>query len=205
MIAAARNGMRRYGLNALLFAAILGALWGPGGNSAATDAGAADPDRAIAATPNPGGEEVQAARRAALERALEMQGERDPGTVPAERQIAQHLDQLARTGEPGEQAARLCALGNLHMQQRGDFAAAAGYYERVIEEHPQWEGAHAAYGLLLTCYKRLGDAPRERLLYRNLLERFPEDSPPAELARNALGLGPGPIPPPDTRPKHYFD
>lgn len=100
--------------------------------------------------------------------------------------IAEHLEKLEANPEPTEAAGRLAALGNLYLQKKRDYKTAAGYYERLIQEYPDWPGANAIYHQLITCYTQLDDQGSLRLLYRKMVEVFPPESKEYEFARYAL-------------------
>ena len=129
----------------------------------------------------------QAALRDTLDSVLAAKHRRDAGPTGAEdAAIEEHLAKLEEDLEPGDAAARLSALGNLHQMKKGDYAAAAGFYEILIERYPEWEGVLGAYRELLTCYEMLGEQQELRTLYRKMLERFPEESDAYRAAREAL-------------------
>lgn len=100
--------------------------------------------------------------------------------------IAEHLEALENDLEPEEYAIHLCALGNLYQQKTGDFETAASYYELLLEEYPEWTGSRAAYHQLIACYKYLNDQSSLRVLYRRMVEAFPEGSPEHEYAKAEL-------------------
>lgn len=124
-----------------------------------------------------------------LDSILVEQEKRQKGSSEAveEPDIAEHLEALETDLEPGEAAARLSALGNLYQMKKGDFKAAAGYYEILIERYPTWEGVLGTYRELVTCYEMLGEQQELRALYRRMLEKFPEDSDEYRAAREVLG------------------
>lgn len=129
----------------------------------------------------------QATLRDTLDRLLAEQGKGRPEPNQEEDPaIAEHLDALESDLEPDEAAARLSALGNLYQLKKGDFKAAAGYYEILIERYPDWEGVLGVYRELVTCHEMLGDQLELRALYRKMLEKFPEDSDEYRAAREAL-------------------
>jgi lipopolysaccharide biosynthesis regulator YciM len=101
--------------------------------------------------------------------------------------IAEHTAKLEQNPEPEEAAALLSALGNLHKQKKQDYAAAARYYEQIIEKYPEWSGIRGVYHQLMTCYSNLDDQGSLRLLYRKMVEVFPEESNEYQFAKDALG------------------
>lgn len=104
----------------------------------------------------------------------------------AQSDLATHLEALEKELPPDERAARLCALGNLYQQKKQDYATAAGYYELLIEEFPEWPGISTAFHQLITCYTRLEDQQSLRLLYREMIRIFPEESTEYQYAEAAL-------------------
>lgn len=127
--------------------------------------------------------ELQRALDLALAREAGWSRREDRGEDPA---IAEHVEALRHELEPDEAAARLWALGNLVQQKRGDHRAAAGYYELLIQHHPEWEGISGVYRALIGCYTALGDYVSVRNVYRRILEHFPRDSEEYRVAEEAL-------------------
>lgn len=101
--------------------------------------------------------------------------------------IAEHTAKLEQNPEPDESAALLSALGNLYKQKKQDYAAAARYYEQIIEKYPDWSGIKGVYHQLMTCYSNLDDQGSLRLLYRKMVEVFPPESNEYQFAKDALG------------------
>ena len=101
--------------------------------------------------------------------------------------IAEHLEKLDAEPAPDEAAGLLAALGNLHSQKKQDYETAARYYEQLIENYPDWPGVKGVYHQLINCYTRLEDQERLRILYRKMVEVFPEESNEYQYARDALG------------------
>lgn len=134
-------------------------------------------------------EDGQAALRDEFERAKTAAEGRD-AQAPAEKStdtvIAEHTAKLEQNPEPAEAAALLSALGNLHRQKKQDYAAAARYYEQIIEQYPDWEGIKGVYHQLMSCYTNLDDQGSLRLLYRKMMEVFPEESNEYQFAKDAL-------------------
>lgn len=129
----------------------------------------------------------QADLRNALDLALAAQrGRRAIRTETEDPAIGEHLEKLDNEIDPDEAAARLSALGNLYQQKKGDFRTAAGYYEILIARYPEWPGIVGAYRELVNCYEALDEQQELRLLYRKMLEAFPEDSDEHRMAQSAL-------------------
>ncbi len=94
----------------------------------------------------------------------------------AKSQIDEHLAVLDTGITRDEYATRMCALGNLYQQRILDFETAATYYEVLLDNYSDWSGINGVYFQLIACYTQLEDFPSLRLLYRRMLEFFPEDS-----------------------------
>lgn len=174
--------VKRYWPIPLLMAGVTGAIiigrWGP----------------AITAEPPAGTEtivvdEAQRAlqdefnRAARTQRAGEGAGEERTTDVI----IAEHVASLEGDLEPDASAARLSALGNLYKQKKQDYQTAARYFEELIQNYPDWPGIRGVYHQLMSCYEQLNDQPSLRLLYRKMVEVFPEDSNEYQYANAALG------------------
>jgi lipopolysaccharide biosynthesis regulator YciM len=101
--------------------------------------------------------------------------------------IAEHTAKLDLKPEPDDAAALLSALGNLHKQKKQDYAAAARYYEQIIQDYPEWPGIKGVYHQLMACYSQLDDQANLRLLYRKMVEVFPPESNEYQFAKDALG------------------
>lgn len=93
-----------------------------------------------------------------------------------EAQIAEHKQLLDSNPEDPDTAARLMAVGNLYRQKLMDYEQAAVYYRRVITEFPDSPQITLAFIQLGTCYEKLDDWRAANLLYREMTDKFPEDS-----------------------------
>jgi len=154
------------------------------GKSAQVSDGGVPPDPA----PLAGGD--QNALRAEFDRAKAESAARETATdgeKSTDTVIAEHTAKLDQNPEPDDAAALLSALGNLHRQKKQDYAAAARYYEQIIEEYPEWPGIKGVYHQLMACYSRMDDQPNLRLLYRKMVEVFPPESNEYQFAKDALG------------------
>ena len=137
-LAVAARWARRNWISCLLMAAIISAInMGPRGD--ASSEGGSEPSVEVPV------EQVQAALYEALEQSIYRNLVQERERITAKSEIEIQLEALDRSDEPEERAARLCALGNLYQQKHGDYATAAGYYEIVINDYPDWPGAAAAY------------------------------------------------------------
>ena len=135
------------------------------------------------------GNDNQAALRDEFERAKAQSSGRETAEPPeksTDTVIAEHTAKLDENPEPDEAAALLSALGNLYKQKKQDYAGAARYYEQVIEKYPDWPGIKGVYHQLMTCYTNLDDQTSLRLLYRKMMEVFPEESNEYLFAKDAL-------------------
>ena len=168
----------------LALAIIIALVLGPRGELSS----AISPTDAGEETPEQKGRD-QRVLRSALDAALAAQRRPGAAAAPApdaDSVIAEHLAQLDKELEPDEAAARLSALGNLLRQKQGDYRAAAGYYEILVERYPDWEGILGAYRELISCYEALERPQDLRQLYRRMLEVFPEGSDGHRVAKEAL-------------------
>jgi len=165
--------------------AIVTALnWGPGGE--ATSDRESDPDPVAPAPTSTPEDQAQAEKKQALDAAIYRNLVQERERLTSKSEIATQLEELERTVEPYEYAARLCALGNLYQQKHGDYATAAGYYELLIDDYPDWPGIASAYHQLITCYKQLDQILALRLLYKKIMVNFPEGSAEYEYAKVSL-------------------
>lgn len=82
----------------------------------------------------------------------------------------------------------LSALGNLYLSKKVDYETAASYFERIIIEYPDWEGAKGLYSLLSLCYDQLNDSHSKIWLYQEMMKRFPPESQEYQFAKQELGL-----------------
>lgn len=110
----------------------------------------------------------------------------DP-TVRMRSAIEEHRVAIESSPDPAESAARLMAMGNLHLQLM-EFEQAATAFEQVVIDHKGWEGARGAYPQLLVCYEQLHDTEGIRWTYQQMMNDFPPDTQEHILAKDALGL-----------------
>ena len=78
------------------------------------------------------------------------------------------------------------AMGNLYRQKLGDYGEAARCYEMALYNEPEPLNARKIYVQLGTCYERLRDKDKQRKLYEEMLEVFPEGSQEYEYANAKL-------------------
>lgn len=100
--------------------------------------------------------------------------------------IEKHLETLNANPGAEETPAILNAVANLYLQRLEDYGSAAGYYERLISEHPDWPGIHNTYIQLLTCYERIGDQEKRQAVLRRMTEVFPPDTQEHQYAASLL-------------------
>ena len=154
----------------LLVIAIAMALrWNPRGSESPTDT-VTSPAPTVAVPPV-AAERTEDAEQAAMTRDLDatLARQRAHRTRRAEEKsdIETHLAALDTLGEEedsDEYASRVYALGNLYQQKNLDFATAAGYYELLIDRHPEWPGIRGAYHQLISCYIQTDNPTALRLL-----------------------------------------
>ncbi len=176
----------------LLVVAIVAAIsWNPRGAESSAETVVSPAPTVAAAAPLT--ERTEDAEQAALTRDLEATLARQRAhrarRAAEKSTIETHLEILDTLGEEedgDEYASRLYALGNLYQQKNLDFATAAGYYELLIDRHPEWPGIRGAYHQLISCYVQTDNQTALRLLYRKMIEVFPEDSEEALYAEAAL-------------------
>lgn len=103
-------------------------------------------------------------------------------------EIESYKKQLENNPASQDTPAVLNAMGNLYRQKFQDYKQAAQQYERIILEFPDWEGTHAVFPLLVTCYEKLNDGQSLNWLYQEMMRRFPEDSQEYLFAKTKLGI-----------------
>ena len=107
--------------------------------------------------------------------------------------LAEYEETIAADPDSEEAPALLNASGNLYKQKFGDYAKAAQQYERLLASYPDWEGIARVYPELATCYDQLGDDQKLRALYREMMDRFPPETPEHQWAKDSLGLRVEPV------------
>ena len=180
--------LKRNWLISLLLVAILAALsWRPnklGGTAEGTLVSAEVAP--IAAPPQPSVDPQQESLKRTMDGALDRQRDQVRKRLTEKSGIQLHIEALDEDLEPDEYAAHLSALGNLYQQKTQDYVSAARYYELLIENHSDWPGINGAYHQLISCYTILNDYPSLRILYRKMLEVFPEETNEYKYAEAAL-------------------
>lgn len=128
---------------------------------------------------------------------MQSQPEERKSDVEQTRDLLSEYEAAIESDPQSEEApALLNASGNLYKQKFGDYAKAAQQYERLLAAYPDWEGVARVYPELATCYERLGDEQKLRALYREMMERFPPETPEHQWAKDSLGLRVEPAVPP---------
>lgn len=102
--------------------------------------------------------------------------------------IAEHQAKLDADPKSADAPGYLNAMGNLALTRQLDYAAAARYYERLVADYPDFAGIGQAYIQLSTCYEKLGDQRHVQWVYKQMMEKFPEDSQEHLFAKAQLGL-----------------
>ncbi len=82
----------------------------------------------------------------------------------------------------------LTAIGNLYLNKKMDYKTAASYFEQVIINYSNWEGARSVYTLLSICYDQLNDYRGKIWLYQEIMKNFPPESQEYQFAKKELGL-----------------
>ncbi len=102
--------------------------------------------------------------------------------------IAEYQKRLDDDPKSPEAPALLNAMANLSRQKLLDYKEAARYYELIITDYPNWEQTAKIYPQLATCYERLNDQHNLQWVYKQMMERFPQDSQEYLYAKQQLGL-----------------
>ncbi len=101
--------------------------------------------------------------------------------------ISEYDAQLAINPDDPDAPVVLMSMGNIARQKLQDYEKAAHYYRQLITDYPNADNIEMAYVQLGTCYERLDDKSAARRLYRNMRNRFPEDSQAYEYATAQFG------------------
>lgn len=129
------------------------------------------------ATEGPGASAVRAPqRRAPAPIADPAALEREAARATILAKVRENEEALKTTTDPVRVAAYLNGIGNMYYQRLQDYEAAAGYFERVVAEHPGCAGIAQTYVQLAMCYERLGQPEKRTATLRRMLEAFPNDS-----------------------------
>lgn len=106
----------------------------------------------------------------------------------ARKTIADHQAKLDTNPKSEEAPALLSAMGNLYRQKLLDYGQAAGCFERLISDYPQWPSIRDAYLQLVVCYDRLGDMENRSRVLRRIMSDFPPESEEYLFASRELGI-----------------
>ncbi len=144
-----------------------------------------------------GGENDGAAR--VVERAPLLPREIDPADAPdavnaprktpeqqTRDQIEAHREEVLAKPKGEDAPVLLLAMGNLYRQKLLDYESAADCYKWLIGDYPDAPNITSAYINLGVCYERLGQQQMANRLYREMSEKFPEDSVEHQFARQKL-------------------
>ena len=119
----------------------------------------------------------------------------------ARQTIAEHQARLDANPKSDDAPALLSAMGNLYRQKLLDYEQAAGCFERLISDYPQWPSVRDAYLQLVVCYDRLGDLENRSSILRRIMSDFPPQSEEYLFASRELGIvSPAPEPGPAEAP-----
>jgi len=99
-----------------------------------------------------------------------------------------YRERIALEPDDPDKPAWLLAMGTLYMTRFENYLEASRCYEEVILLHSDWEGARAAYPLLVECYEALGDHMGMIRVYEQMMEHFPDDTQEHLWAKDQLGL-----------------
>lgn len=86
--------------------------------------------------------------------------------------------------------AYLNAMANLSRQKLLDYKEAARLYELILVQYPNWDMIAKVYPQLATCYERLGDLRNTQWVYKQMMDKFPAESPEYQYAQAQLGMPP---------------
>jgi tetratricopeptide (TPR) repeat protein len=103
-------------------------------------------------------------------------------------QISSYEADVRRDPQDADSPAKLFAMGNLYRQKLTNYEEAAKAYEWILMEYPDWEKVPDVYVQLSTCYERAGKTQESRFLYEEMMEKFPEENPLHQYAKEKLGL-----------------
>jgi len=104
-------------------------------------------------------------------RALTLYGQ---NRVEDARKVFLQILEADPSGELADNA--LYWLGETHFV-KNDFAAAMGYYRRIVSEYPQQNKAPDAMLKIGLAYAKLGDLSLARTTFQQLVERYPYSTP----------------------------
>jgi tetratricopeptide (TPR) repeat protein len=90
--------------------------------------------------------------------------------------IRNHQERIDSAPESKEVPAYLNAIGNLYGQKLGEYEKAISYYERILEEYPDWPNIRGVYPKLARYYELAGEQEQSYKTYQRMMKAFPEDS-----------------------------
>ena len=100
--------------------------------------------------------------------------------------IAAHREKVEQAPESEDAPVLLLAMGNLYRQKLLDYENAAQCYIWLIGDYPDAPNITSAYINLGVCYEQLGQQDKANRLYREMSEKFPEDTVEHQFAQQKL-------------------
>jgi tetratricopeptide (TPR) repeat protein len=102
--------------------------------------------------------------------------------------VVYYETQLANDPDSEATPANLFRLGNLYYSNLLDWDKASTYYERLLQEYPDYPNNNTVFPNLAACYKRMGNFELERYTYKRMMEYFPPHTQDYAFAKSQLGL-----------------
>lgn len=97
--------------------------------------------------------------------------------------IREYEQKLEAEPQGPDSPATLMAIGNLYRQKLLNYQEASFYYRQVVTNYPNSPQLSLAYTQLADCYEKLEDWRAAQLVYREIIERFPPESPEHQFAQ----------------------
>src|SRR5690606_13733916 len=83
-----------------------------------------------------------------------------------------------------EAALAISRIANTYYSRFGDYETAASWYERLLDEYPEYQkNLHGVYANLGACYERIGNLALAKSTYLRMMEHFSEGTHEHEFAR----------------------
>ena len=101
----------------------------------------------------------------------------------AQELIRQYEAKVQNEPENSDTPATLLAIGNLYRQKLLNYKEAAFYYRQFINNYPDSPQLSLAYTQLAVCYEQQEDWRAAQLVYREMMDRFPPESPEYQYAK----------------------
>ena len=113
--------------------------------------------------------------------------------VPEDVRIREVIDgyetTLSESPESPEAKDATLALANLYRQKMQDYSRALFWYERYIDRYGDDSKIAWVFSQAVFCLEKLGTEPELRLMYRKMMDAFPEGSEYHEFARQRYYVG----------------